>query len=90
MKWLKKLFAVEETNSDWVTPSDLSIRVAEIQQRITTLKRSIERPEKYSPASPSQSKPLVDTTPQQSIDEARTTKAEEMMALKAKLLGKKS
>jgi hypothetical protein len=90
MKWLKKLFAVEETNSDWVTPSDLSKRVAEIQQRITTLKRSIDRTEKPYPSSPTQSKPLVDTTPQQSIDEARATKAEEMMAMKAKLLGKKS
>ena len=89
MKWLKNLFAAEETNSDWVTPSDLSIRVTEIQQRIATLRRSIDWTEKPYPSSPTQSKPVVDTTPQQSINDTQATKAAEMMAMKAKLLGKK-
>lgn len=90
MKWLKRLFTAEETNSDWVTPSDLSGRITEIQSRIAALKRSIDGPEKSSRSSSLLSEPLVDTTSQQSIDDAQATKAAEMTALKAKLLGKKS
>lgn len=86
MKWLTKLFAVEEPD---IAPSNLSIRVAEIQQRIATLKRSIERPEKSYPSSPLSPEPVVDTTPQQPIVDVRATKAAELNDIKAKLLGKK-
>lgn len=87
MKWLKKLFSVEEID---FAPSDLSIRVAEIQQRIAILKRSIEQSEKSYKNSSTQTKSMVDTKPQQSSNDAQATKTAEMMALKSKLLGKKS
>jgi hypothetical protein len=72
--------------------SDLSIRVAEIQSRIAALRSSLG-----GSAEPYQSTPSAQKLPQtsavQSPDHAghydRTAKAEEMMALKAKLLGKK-
>ena len=77
MKWLTKLFAVEQLD---IAPSDLSVRVAEIQQRIATLKRSISGPEKSS----------VSSSPQQPINDTQATKAAELNDIKAKLLGKKS
>jgi len=86
MKWLTKLFAEEEPD---IAPSNLSIRVAEIQQRIATLKRSIDGPEKSYTSSPPSSKPVVDTTSQQPINDAGATKAAELNDIKAKLLGKK-
>lgn len=88
MKWIKKLFAGE--NND-IPTSDLSLRVAEIKSRIATLKRGLEQSEKSSMGSPTLSQPLVDKTPQQSqpVNVERSSKEAEMMALKAKLLGKK-
>jgi superfamily I DNA and RNA helicase len=86
MKWLKKLFTAEEID---IAPSDISCRVSEIQFRIATLRRSIEQPEKSYSSSSSSSKLVVDTTPQQSIADARATKAAELNDIKSKLLGKK-
>lgn len=77
MKWLKKLFAVEQLD---IAPSDLSVRVAEIQQRIATLKHSISGPEKSS----------ASTLPQQPNNDVQASKVAELDDLKAKLLGKKS
>lgn len=89
MKWIKKLFAGE--NND-IAASDLSHRVAEIESRIATLKRGLEQSEKSPMGSPTLSQPLVGETPQQSqpVNIEQSSKAAEMMALKAKLLGKKS
>lgn len=89
MKWIKKIFTGE--NND-IPVSDLSLRVAEIESRIATLKRGLEQSEKSSMGSPTLSQPLVDKTPQQSqpVNVEQTTKEAEMMELKSKLLGKKS
>ena len=70
--------------------SDLSIRVAEIRSRIAALRSSLERAEKSNKTTPTQPKSFVE--PAQSTDntkDVRAAKEAEMMALKAKLLGKK-
>ena len=70
--------------------SDLSIRVAEIQSRIAALRSSLERSEKSDKSTSSQSEQLVGKTPAvPKQDDVRASKEAEMMALKAKLLGKK-
>ena len=70
--------------------SDLSIRVAEIQSRIAALRSSLERTEGSNKNTPTQPKPVVGIPePTDKTSDVRIAKAEEMMALKAKLLGKK-
>ena len=66
--------------------SDLSIRIAEIQSRIATLRRSVERSEKSSKIVAPQPEPVVAAATEENF---KTTKEQDMMALKAKLLGKK-
>lgn len=80
IKWLKKLFTAEEID---IAPTDLSIRVAEIQQRIATLRRSIEEPTKSSYVAQTQPQSMVVT------EQPKDSKAAELNDLKAKLLGKK-
>ena len=71
--------------------SDLSIRVAEIQSRIAALRSSLERTERSNKNTPTQPKPVVGNAPAATEQDAvRAAKEAEMMALKAKLLGKKS
>jgi hypothetical protein len=79
MKWLKKLFAVEEID---IAPSNLSDRVTEIQTRINTIRHSVEQSEKRP-----RIKSTEDPPP---INNSESTKEQQMMDLKAKLLGKKS
>jgi hypothetical protein len=79
MKWLTKLLVVEKID---VTPPDFSDRVAEIQSRITALRRRLEQAEKY----PNSSQPMPAT---KAIDNTRATKTAELDALRAKLMGKK-
>lgn len=89
MKWIKRLFIGEKND---IETSDLPDRVSEIESRISTLRSGLERPKKSIEIPSTQAEPLVDTTQQQSqpIGDERSAKESEMMALKAKLLGKKS
>jgi uncharacterized small protein (DUF1192 family) len=72
--------------------SDLSIRVAEIRSRIAALRSSLERPERSNKnTAPSSKLPQASRvhTPDTSRHNERAAKEQELMALKAKLLGKK-
>lgn len=83
MKWLRKLF-VEETNED-TGPSEISVRVAEIQARIAAFRSRNgwdQEPDKNTQVRP---KPVV----AQEELKINNTKSAEMDDLKAKLLGKK-
>lgn len=84
MKWLKKLFAVEEIN---IATSDISSRVAEIQQRIAIIRRSIEQPRKSNKVSQAQSEPPLEATLQHPTN-GNDERSKELMDMKAKLLGK--
>jgi uncharacterized small protein (DUF1192 family) len=84
MKWFKKIFQSpkEETGYD---SSELSNRVAELRSRITALRNSVERNDKsYLNKQTPVHTPVENIQPSES-----STKEQEMMALKAKLLGKK-
>lgn len=81
MKWLKKLF-VEEAHED-PGPSEIAVRVAEIQARIAAFRSSYpwrEEPYKNSKAQPQH---VVET------EQPVINKVQEIDVLKAKLLGKK-
>lgn len=82
MKWLRKLF-VEEANED-TGPSEVAIRVAEIQARIAAFRSSYPWSEEPYKNSKAQSQHVV-------AEEKHPVKnkSQEMDALKAKLLGKK-
>lgn len=92
MKWFLQLFTIKDPDIEQLTKSDLSIRVTEIQSRIAALRSSLGRSEKSYQSTPSAEK-LPQTsgvyTSNTNGHNDRTAKAEEMMALKAKLLGKK-
>lgn len=92
MKWIFHLLKLRRCKIEQPVESDLSLRVAEIQSRISALRSSIERTEK-SNKNPAPSTKLPQAsgvhTPDTSGHNDRTTKEAEMMALKAKLLGKK-
>ena len=83
MKWLRKLF-VEETNED-TGPSEISVRVAEIQARIAAFRSSYPWSEEPNKNTKVQPKPMV----AQAELKINNTKSTEMDDLKAKLLGKK-
>lgn len=82
MEWLKQLFTVEKID---VATVDFSNRVAEIQSRITALRRRIEQAERYPNTSLLPPPPKTNT-----IDNTRATKTAELDALRAKLMGKKT
>lgn len=82
MKWLKNLFG--EPYVEDPGPSEIAIRVAEIQARIAAFKSSYSWSEAPNKNTKTQPEPLV-ATEQPKIN----TKSEEMDSLKAKLLGKK-
>lgn len=82
MKWLKSLFG--ETYVEDPGPSEIAVRVAEIQARIAAFKSSYPWSEESNKNTKTQPKPLV--APEQP---KINTKSAEMDALKAKLLGKK-
>ncbi len=69
---------------------DFSARTAEIKARIATLRRSIERSEKSSKGSQTQTQSVVAEEPQQPHrGNDREQRAAELNDIKAKLLGKK-
>lgn len=82
MKWLKSLF-VEEKYED-PDPSEIAVRVAEIQARIAAFRSSYPWSEESVTDTPASSHNVVETKPQPVTD-----KSKEMDLLKAKLLGKK-
>ena len=82
MKWLKSLFG--ETYVEDPGPSEIAVRVAEIQARIAAFKSSYQWSEEPNKTIKTQSQPVV-AQEQPKIN----TKNAEMDALKAKLLGKK-
>ena len=88
LSWFSK--KEKEEISD--TYSDLPNRIAEIQERISSAKRSLEISKRNDKITSSQSKPSMDTTTktEQPTDiDDRKRKALEMNDIKAKLLGKK-
>lgn len=84
MQWLKKLLG--QIHDDDPGPSEISIRVAEIQARITAFKSSYPWSEEPNKTSKTQSQYVV-AQEKQPIN--NNSKSAEMDALKAKLLGKK-
>lgn len=67
--------------------SDLSSRIVEIQSRITALRSSLESSNRSYKNASTSSQPTVAA---ETTLPTKTNKEQEMMALKAKLLGKKS
>lgn len=91
MNWLSNLFKVKE-NEVCTGTSELNNRIIEIQGRIAALRSSLGGTEKSNQnITPTQQLPQASGvhTPDTSGYNERTTKEAEMMALKAKLLGKK-
>ena len=82
MKWLKQLF-VEEVHED-SGPSEIAVRVAEIQARIAAFRSSYPWREESYKNSKAQPQHVVETEEHPIIN-----KVQEIDALKAKLLGKK-
>ena len=89
MRWFSNLF---KGNQDeiYTRTSELTDKIINIQGRIAAIRSSLERAEKSNKSVATSSQPVV-ATPTTPItqDAVRTDKAQEMIALKAKLLGKK-
>jgi hypothetical protein len=89
MNWLLNLFKGNQ-NEIYTGTSELTDKIIEIQGRIAAFRSSLERAEKSNKSVATSSQPVVATpTTPATQDAVRTDKAQEMIALKAKLLGKK-
>jgi hypothetical protein len=89
MNWFLNLFKGNQDEIHTKT-SELTDKIVEIQERIAVLRSSLEKAEKSNKSVASSSQPVVatPTTPAKQ-DAVRNNKEQEMIALKAKLLGKK-
>jgi hypothetical protein len=89
MRWLLNLFKGNH-NEIYTGTSELTDKIVDIQGRIAAIRSSLERAEKSNKSVATSSQPVVATpTTPISQDAVRTDKTQEMIALKAKLLGKK-
>ena len=85
LSWFTK-----EEESLYEPRQDFSARTADIKARIAAVRSSLERSEKSSKVSQTRSKHVVAKEPQQPArDPDRAQRAQELDALKAKLLAKK-
>ena len=84
LSWFRK----EETLHE--SQTDAFARTAEIKARIAALRSSLSESPKPAETTPSQAQPVVAEEPQQPPrDSDREQKAQELNAMKAKLMGKK-
>jgi hypothetical protein len=89
MRWLLNLFKGNQLEI-YTGTSELTDKIVDIQGRIAAIRSSLERAEKSNKSVATSSQPVVATpTTPISQDAVRTDKTQEMIALKAKLLGKK-
>ena len=89
MRWLLNLFKGNH-NEIYTGTSELTDKIVNIQGRIAAIRSSLERAEKSNKSVATSPQPVVATsTTPATQDAVRTDKAQEMIALKAKLLGKK-
>jgi hypothetical protein len=89
MNWFLNLF---KGNQDEIHTgaSELTDKIIDIQGRIAAIRSSLERAEKSNKSVASSTQPVVATpTTSTTQDAVRNNKEQEMIALKAKLLGKK-
>lgn len=84
MKWFTDLFTKEDEE---IQESDLQKKVTEIKQRIEHQRSQLEKNSVQS-FHVQRHEPIKEPTPP-STDQDKLKKEQEMMALKAKLLGKK-